>query len=248
MIKGKIKRFVHGFVNEPFCVLSDMCREATEKEIKKSPQRYDVINWFLEQTSQKRYLEIGVRDLDACFNRIKADYKVSVDPGYEADVNLADVKLTSDEFFDEFRSGKLSLEHAKFDVIFIDGLHLADQVYRDILNSLEIIASPGYIVMHDCNPPTRFHAREDYHESGPASGNWNGTTWKAFQKIRTESTNNCFVIDTDWGLGVVESHNTGEQFRLDPATNPFFEYAVLEANRKKILNLVDFQTVQKSSS
>jgi hypothetical protein len=246
-MQTKLKRLIKKFANRRFHELSEVCREATEKEVRKTPKRYDVINWFLQQTSQRRYIEIGVRNPEDCFNRIDASYKVSVDPGFEVDVNLADVKLTSDEFFDALKSGKLELPHSRFDVIFIDGLHHAEQAYRDIKNSVEILDTPGYIVMHDCNPPTRFHAREDYAEFGPAGGNWDGTTWKAFQRFRTESDLNSYVIDTDWGLGVIESHASAEEFRLDSNINPFYEFAVFESNRKQILNLVDFKSVKESN-
>ena len=50
----------------------------------------------------------------------------------------------------------------KFDLIFIDGLHLANQVQKDIENSLKFIKDEGFIVLHDCNPPSEYHQREDY--------------------------------------------------------------------------------------
>jgi hypothetical protein len=226
--------------------LSKTCAEAL-----KSPARYDIINTLLDCTKKRRYLEIGVRNPDHCFKRIQAEYKISVDPGLESKVNLADIKLTSDQFFCQLKSGKLSLLSSEFDVIFVDGLHLADQAYRDILNSMEILANPGYVVIHDCNPPTRFHAREDYREPGPAGGCWNGTTWKAIQRFRTENDFNCYVVDSDWGVGIIEKHKQNEEFRLNTEINPFFEYSVFSTHRSKILNLVsaaDFKSrIEKSN-
>ena len=75
-------------------------------------------------------------------------------------------------------------KNIKFNVIFIDGLHVAEQVERDIKNALKYIKDDGFIVLHDCNPPTEFHASEtyDFHLS-PSQGYWNGTTWKAFYKL-----------------------------------------------------------------
>ncbi len=76
-----------------------------------------------------------------------------------------------------------------FDVIFIDGLHLAEQVDRDISNSLKVLKEDGFIVLHDCNPPTEWHAREMYaFYHTPAQGQWNGTTWKAFLKYRNDNS------------------------------------------------------------
>ena len=66
--------------------------------------------------------------------------------------------MTSDEFFDFLRTNEFD---RKYDVIFIDGLHKSYQVKKDILNSLQFLNPKGYIVLHDCNPPTSWMARED---------------------------------------------------------------------------------------
>ena len=238
------KNILEGFVNRELQATTMACREAVRLEKEKTPLRYDIINWFISQSNPKRYLEIGVRNLDDCFNRIQTDTKLSVDPGFEVEVNLADIPLTSDQFFDSLRKGELNVPFSKFDVIFIDGLHTAEQTYRDIVNSLEFVSDSGCILLHDCNPPTRFHAREDYAESGPAGRHWNGTTWKAIQRFRTDHDNECHVIDTDWGVGVIHC-GTQVTERLSSEINPFYEFAVLEANRKKILNLVDFEKAKE---
>jgi methyltransferase family protein len=221
----------------------DRCHAATQREERKSPARFTVINWLLTKTRERRYLEIGVRNPEDCFLKIQADYRLSVDPGLEASVNRADIKLTSDEFFAQLHSGALALPTRQFDVIFIDGLHLAEQAYRDLCHAMAILAKPGYLVVHDCNPPTRHHAREEFREEGPAEIYWNGTTWKAFQRFRTEHSHKAYVIDGDWGVGVIEAHTQADTFRLDPNINPFYEYAVFEANRQQILNLIDFRSL-----
>ncbi len=226
--------------------LREQCQAASEREEQKTPTRIEIINWLLQQTNHRRYLEIGVRNPENCFDHINADFKVSVDPGVEATVNKATVKLTSDEFFEQLNSGQLSLEHSQFDVIFIDGLHLADQAWRDIQNSMQIIAETGFVVLHDCNPPTRFHSRENVDEENPAGGFWNGTTWKAFQRFRTESDRNSYVINSDWGVGVIENHRTSTSPRPPASLNPFYEFAVFEQHRQEILNLVEFSALQQA--
>ncbi|NRA13228.1 MAG: class I SAM-dependent methyltransferase [Crocinitomicaceae bacterium] len=71
----------------------------------------------------------------------------------------------------------------QFDVIFIDGLHLATQVDRDIFNSMKFIKNDGFVVLHDCNPPTEWSARGNFrYHNTPAWKYWNGTTWKASLK------------------------------------------------------------------
>ncbi|QDV69521.1 hypothetical protein Poly24_32370 [Rosistilla carotiformis] len=216
----------------------DECRIASEAMQRRSHARFHIINALLQNTQQKRYLEIGVRNLEDNFNRINADFKVCVDPGYEAAINHATFPMTSDDFFDQLHNDRLDIEHNRFDVIFLDGLHLADQLYRDIQNALQVVADTGFIVLHDCNPPTLHHARENFREQSPAAGFWNGTCWKAFQRIRTETDKRCFVVDVDWGVGVIVNHDEDPAYRLPATVNPFYEFNVLEANRREILNLV----------
>lgn len=215
------------------------CNAANEAMSQRSHARYHIINALLQNTKQKRYLEVGVRNLEDNFDRIEADFKVCVDPGYEADVNHATFPMTSDEFFDQLLNRKLQVEHQEFDVIFLDGLHVADQLYRDIRNALKIVAATGYIVLHDCNPPTLHHSRENFRDQSPATNYWNGTCWKAYQRIRTETDKRCFVVDVDWGVGVIANHSEDSANRLSADANPFYEYNVMAADRKQILNLCE---------
>jgi hypothetical protein len=213
----------------------------TEIEIKKTPYRFDVINHLLKRYKRKTaYLEIGVRDPEDNYNKIESSTKYSVDPGVESLFNSVDFKVTSDVFFEQLKKGKILNKEIKFDVIFIDGLHLAEQVKKDIDNSLQYLNIDGFIVLHDCNPPTEFHASESYeYRMSPSKGYWNGTTWKAFFKFRQEKEYFSCCIDTDWGVGVISKKiNLGEATKIK---NPFFEYRILENNRKESLNLLSFE-------
>ena len=131
--------------------------------------------------------------------------------------------MKSDDFFELLGNGKILIKDIKFDVIFIDGLHLAEQVERDIDNSLNILKNDGFIVLHDCNPPTEWHCREsyDFHFS-PAKGSWNGTVWKSFLNKRFDKSLRCCCIDIDWGVGIIsKTMDIGSPILR---TNPFFEY------------------------
>lgn len=219
------------------------CAAANDSMAHRSHARFHIINALLKHTHQRRYLEIGVRNPADNFDRIAADFKVSVDPGVETQENLATFPLTSDEFFRKLGNGEIKLERPQFDVIFIDGLHLAEQVYRDIQNALTVISDVGFVVLHDCSPPTIHHARENFREQGPATHFWNGTGWKAYQRFRTESNKRCFVVDVDWGVGVIVNHDENPAYRLSADANPFFEFNAMDSNRTKILNLVGVHDV-----
>lgn len=200
--------------------------------------RIDIINHLASRFGYRTYLEIGVRNTQDCYDHINIESKDSVDPGYENPNNTAKYKYTSDEFFGMLRSGNLDKEiDFKWDIIFIDGLHTSYQVEKDIRNSLEHLSKNGTIVLHDCNPPTEYHARADYYDtSTTAGGLWNGTVWKAVYKLRcfTPDVDVC-VVNKDWGCGVVRR---GSQ-ELCAFDNPYFDYDVFRNNRVRHLNLIE---------
>lgn len=213
----------------------------TNLEVLKTPLRSEIINFILGQfTEETTYLEIGVRHTHENFDLIQSKIKYSVDPGYESEINNVDFKMTSDEFFSELRDGKILNPQIKFDVVFIDGSHLADQVEKDIQNSLDFLADDGFVIMHDCNPPTEFHASENYYyRLSPSAGNWNGTTWKAFYNTRKRKDIFSCCINTDWGIGIISKKiNFGAPTTVK---NNFFEFHIFKENRKESINLISVE-------
>jgi len=216
-----------------------------EEELKKLPSRTTIINYLLTFLNREcNYLEIGVRFPEDNFNQIKAKNKFSVDPGLENAENPVDYKMTSDDFFASIAKGDLLQKDIQFDVIFIDGLHLAHQVDADIQNALNYISDDGFIVLHDCNPPTEWHARETFDFAlSPANVSWNGTTWKAFYKWRCKKEVYSCCIDSDWGVGIIsKTHEIGKN---TSATNPYYEFHTLDSNRKEALNLINFDHLKQ---
>ena len=206
--------------------------------------RIEIINLISRNFECGRYLEIGLRNPEECFNLVECEDKDSVDPGFETSLNLAKYKYTSDSFFLLLDSGSLDKPaDYKWDIIFIDGLHTADQVERDILNSINHLSEKGTIVLHDCNPPTEDHARAEYYNfNTPAGGIWNGTVWKSVYKFRSLRPDlHICVADCDWGVGLIRRGNQ----KLSEFNNPYYEYSVFSQNRKEHLNLIDPTDVGK---
>lgn len=104
--------------------------------------RTQIINNFIEKYNYKNYLEIGVQ-AGVNFRKVKCKRKVGVDPDKKS---AATIKKTSDDFFKD--------NQEKFDIIFIDGLHLQEQVIRDCINALKFLNEGGTIIWHDCLPTT----------------------------------------------------------------------------------------------
>jgi len=233
----KLYKKGYNFFTNPTYIKS---RKLYRIEKNKTTTRTEIINFTLSQLDREtNYLEIGVRNPNHNFIHIKSDHKYSVDPGVEFIENPVDFKMESDQFFKELDNNKI-LQDIKFDIIFIDGLHLAEQVDRDIINALKYIKDDGFIFLHDCNPPTEWHARENYgYEHTPAADQWNGTTWKAFLKWRFNPSLKSCCVDSDWGVGVLsKKHAIGNSVK---PSNLFFEYHELDRNRKQYLNLINFE-------
>src|SRR3989344_7865884 len=105
--------------------------------------RIKLINLFIKLNNYEKYLEIGVNTPNQpgySHDSINVKIEHGVDPNVDTTY-----RMTSDDFF----ANHISM---KYDIIFIDGLHLFEQAYRDIINSLKYLNDNGVIVVHDCNP------------------------------------------------------------------------------------------------
>jgi hypothetical protein len=207
----------------------------------RKPKRTEIINYLISFLNREiNYLEIGVNNPQNNFNHINSNNKISVDPGIEYKINPVDYPLTSDEFFKKLRQKLILQKSGRFDIIFIDGLHKAYQVVRDIENALDFITEDGFIVIHDCNPLTLWHASEVYFDYTPAHEAWNGSTWKAFVKYRLKKDLFSCCIDADFGVGILSKKwNIGNP--LIKFDNYFYEFENFQINKKEYLNLVDFK-------
>lgn len=202
-----------------------------------APKRYDLINYIAEQYDSNDYLEIGVND-GSCIRKIRIPNKDGVDPspnselGFGEPVPEINYQVTSDYFFDNYA-------YKKYDVIFIDGLHHAEQVDVDIQNSLKYLNDGGFILLHDCNPP-----EYEIQLVPRQSGIWNGDVWKSIVKLRcTDSTLKINVIDTDWGIGLITK---GEQEIYTKASlEECLEWNYFDLNRDEILNIISVDEFYK---
>jgi hypothetical protein len=197
--------------------------------------RSEVINQIIQTKNFNTYLEIGVRFPWDCFDLIQCPEKSGVDPGLEYQENPVKYQYTSDEFFIRLENNLLDLPpDYKWDLIFIDGLHLSYQVEKDILNSLNHLSENGVIVLHDCDP---FMYEENYTRLVEDNWGqpWSGTVWKTIYKLKaTRSDLNICTLNIDEGVGLIKR---GRQ-ELVPFDNPYFEYKVFQKNRVRDLNLI----------
>jgi hypothetical protein len=192
--------------------------------------RTEIINSLIQKYNYKSYLEIGVNTpSQPGYNWIgvKIPTKHGVDPNVKTTF-----QMTSDEFFEKHIA-------QKYDIIFIDGLHIFEQVYKDILNSLNNLNDSGTIVVHDCNPVFEITQRRVR-----ASDAWHGDVWKAILKLKVEKKDiEVCTVDTDEGCGIIRK---GSQALLDVGNSSnIYNFSFLERNRQKVLNLVSINSFKE---
>lgn len=193
-------------------------------------KRHEIINLLINNNGYKTYLEIGLDD-GVNFSKIMVDDKVSVDPSKDEYSHATPTyKMTSDDFFTQ--------NNKRYDIIFIDGLHHSDQVYKDIKNSLKYLNYNGTIVCHDMSP------EEEGQQVVPRKQKvWTGDCWKAWVNIRKEQNNlKMYVVDCDWGVGVIQKSDTKDIFKTDLEIN----FQNLENNRNNWLNLISVEDFKKN--
>lgn len=114
-------------------------------------ERFHFINNIIYKYNLQnpKYLEVGVW-YGGTFKHINTNFKDGVEPAQYCECEYVNYRMTSDEFF------KNHIKQ-KYDIVFIDGLHTAHQVSKDIYNSINNLNDGGWIVLDDVFP----HAEEE---------------------------------------------------------------------------------------
>lgn len=223
-------------------------------------KRYDMIQACIDVIKKKKakvnYVEIGVQT-GFCFFKIKADRKLAVDPNFiikltkkvkayiknPSNFNNKFFELTSDDFFAQ--QADYLTQIGGIDVIFIDGLHLYEQVVTDVENALKHLNPGGVILLHDCNPLSESAAVRAYTSEEVAAMNlpgwanvWNGDVWKTIVQLRsTRPDLQVKVFNTDHGIGMVRPGQPENMLPLTLEQAQKLTYADLDKNRAEYLNL-----------
>jgi hypothetical protein len=182
----------------------------------KGVMRADIINYLIKLNHYTSYLEIGAGRPDT-WREIVCETKHGVDPN-----GTPTFRMTSDEFFTNHCE-------QKYDLIFVDGLHHADQAYRDFVNALEALTSEGVLVAHDCSPRNE---KEQHVPQLRGIKAWTGDVWKAYIQLRQRSDLEMYVVNTNNGVGIIR---LGEQEPL--VLPPSVTYEAFAQNQNEWLNL-----------
>ena len=186
--------------------------------------RWDMIEYLIKKNNYKKYLEIGC-DQNQLFSRINIQNKVGVDP-----VSGGNVRETSDSFFEKNRE--------MFDIIFIDGLHIYEQVKRDILNSIKYLNDEGVILIHDCLPDSMAKQAVPRYKM-----QWNGDVWKAIVDLRQNADLEIFTCEIDQGIGIIKKNKNTSILKIDKPIQKlkFKDYYKNYKNYMRIISLEEFK-------
>jgi len=154
-----------------------------------------VIFYFKKFSRPVAYLEIGCFN-DELFKCLPLGKKIGVDP-----ISGGTFRNTSDFFFKNNTSN--------FDLVFIDGLHHYDQVWRDITNSLSCLSEDGFILIHDVLP--RSFAEQKIPR---LASEWTGDCWKVLFDIYDNPLLDLSIVSVDHGVAVVSFSSSDKNVSL----------------------------------
>ena len=217
--KNNIKRFLYYLYGEKFF-------KRLNYDWSKYPNRYEIIQSIINKKNYQKYLEIGCFD-DSTFTKINIKEKIGVDPK-----SGGNKRMTSDEFFLGNKQN--------FDCVYIDGLHIYEQVRKDIINSLKILNSNGIIILHDCLP------NKIWNQIVPQIyGHWNGDVWKAIVEARTNINIDTYTCIADNGLGIIFKRNNRNLLTIKQNNFKKLKFKDYFNNHKLYMNLIEVSDIER---
>ena len=213
-----------------------------------------IINTLLKRLDRKRqsfYLEIGV-DRGVNFSEVKADIKHGVDP-YGAFPGITH-RMTSQMYF----SMNYYFYKHKYDVVFIDGCHMAHIIEQEFKETFNILNDNGYIILHDTYPTqesAQAVIKEEYecylkniHEEGLAHHEafpfepweewigYNGDSWKLVASL-VESTNLEIYTIKDACCSIIKKENFNKiPYKKNKSKN-FNDYTWKDFNDEAVMSV-----------
>lgn len=187
--------------------------------------RYEFLTALHKLVGTRAYLEIGVQtgaSLQCATSSPNIHDIVGVDPDlsglqYHPDHSVL-AECTSDEFFASAPSFTDEAGESHLDVVFIDGLHHSDQVWKDLAHAVQLGHPKTLYVLDDVLPRNDAEASRDM-----IPGDWTGDVWKVLDLIGyfTDKDGYLFsLVDTfPTGIAVIGGVLDGKEM-LDTIYHP----------------------------
>lgn len=195
------------------------------------------IKKIISDLNLQSYLEIGLSlNPLAPYRLLELENKTSLDMNH---LTNPDFCMSSDNFFKKLENGETKFDkNYKWDCIFIDGWHMADQVYNDLMNSFNHLSDNGIIFMHDVLP----WSYELTIESNV--GNVTATCQDAWKTVEYCLKNHnemhiCTLEENQGGLAVIKKNKERKRNMLDINHNKFYQFSNFIVDRNKNMNCID---------
>lgn len=144
--------------------------------------RYEFLTELHRIVKPRAYLEIGTQTGASLTLAKDAKIAVGVDPemgNLTHDCTFATLcETTSDEFFEAGPVFEGSDGNSQLDLVFIDGLHHSEQVWRDFYHAAEVGHEKTIYVFDDVLPRNQVEAAREM-----CPGDWTGDVWKIISAI-----------------------------------------------------------------
>ncbi|WP_299323401.1 methyltransferase domain-containing protein [Parasphingopyxis sp.] len=173
-------------------------RPPPELSAAQGESRYlDVLAMLHKELEPQSYLEIGVREGKSL---ALADCEaVGVDPDPDVTATLSEkaeiVRQTSDDFFGWKEHPILE---AQPDLVFIDGMHLFENVLRDFMHVEEIAGPHTLVVIDDVLPNLAEQATRERN-----TGAWAGDVWKIYDCLKRFRPDLQLTLVNSWPTGLL---------------------------------------------
>jgi len=157
-----------------------------------------------EQFGFTRYLEICTTTTGNCFADVFEDvFDVRDRLIYRCDENFDDGLAIAWRTESESSTSTVATilddpDHVAYDVVFVDSFHTYASSLTDLYSASMLVSDGGVIVVHDVLPSSLHLVNPDYQP-----GSWCGATFQAYVDFPLRRTSVSFVIDADFGCGVI---------------------------------------------
>ena len=141
-----------------------------------------LIKRFHDLLSPETYFEIGTLNGETL--KLSSCQTICVDPFFQIKSDVAGSRpatmlfqMTSDRFFGKYNPK--TLFGAPVDLVFLDGLHEAETLLRDLYNIEKSCKRNSIVCMHDCVP-----MNEEMTGRENTGGLWTGDVWKVIPILK----------------------------------------------------------------
>lgn len=149
---------------------------------------YDWLEYFHDNLKPSAYVEIGLGHGRSLALASKNTRSIGIDPyqGFWENLNYVSpdnpatlYPLASDDFFKQ-HDLRQEIGNETFDLAFIDGLHLFEQVLKDFINLERYARKDSVVLIHDCLPVDAIVAERER-----CTGFWTGDVWRIIPCLKT---------------------------------------------------------------